>query len=624
MRHSWHWSVVILLIVAQTACVKFRLPGSHPTTPPPATTPAGGKELAKKKQAFLDDVGDAEKRLVRLQEDTRRKRAKSYNTTEAETVLEEIVEVIQKTKDLIYWAETAADLDAVALKLQEIKTREHKARNFIKHALLFGDKPKKDATPRKYLDDRDWVREALQIDPGRINKQTRGPFTVILNIFGATAAVRETRCWDGLMSSYRLETPPNVEMWTFPNLGRKVALFMETNAIVDRFMDRNELPAGERDQLLAQLCMAQTYGGGYRLIYFGNPVTDANSIMEQLFTGRGRVAGMFGMEGRERIAKATAALPDLAIASIAFSTALHPLNQLQQEQFAKFMGTMKAYDPELVSVLTLIKNIHEESNFAEIKEKLPEHSGDTLSMDSAKRQQAVLRLLDNGTRLIREGGAPEKIKEKIINDLWNLQKLEIKKRRDAILKIFRWQRTLNPGQQDIKELAGQFPPAEASVLKTNLEMFADTLKKLSKEFGVIQGNLRKYMAEYNEAVFTEGQTIAIFFLVDGARFAERALPGGQTVEVPDLALKITVEIRKGKKEPVAFLGNFDVKITTANQYIDEVRELRRLASFGIKFPQTLPKGNYSITFVVTDNLRAQSATTAMQWLVITPKPGAMQ
>ena len=515
----------------------------------------------------------------------------------------------------MYWANSTQDLEAVALKLQEIKTLEDKARDSIEHASLFGDKPKKDVTPRKYLDDRDWVREALQVDPGQINKQTRGPFTVTLNLFDATPAVQETRCWDERIRAFKLENPPNVEMWTFPNLGRKVAVFMETNSIVDRFMDKEQLGAGERDQLLAQLCMVQSYGG-YRLIYFGDPIADIGSIMEQVFAGRMRFAGMFGMQGRERVMKAMAALPDLAIASIAFSTDIHPLNQLQQEQFVKFMKDLAGYDPELTGVLTLVGYIREESDFAEVKKKLLKNPWETPSADAKKRQNAVLHLLDDGARLIREGGKLENIKNGIVSDLWDLQTPGTKKRREAIQKIFRWQRTLNPAQQDIKELAKRFPATEAATLKVDLETFADTLENLAKEFGTIQKNLRKYRVEHTETLFREGQTIAVFFLVDGVRFAEHALPGGQTTEMPDLALKITVEIRRGKKEPVAFLRDFDVKITTANQYIDEVRELRRLASFGIKFPGNLPKGSYVITFAVTDNLRAQSAVASVQWFII--------
>ncbi|HEY4484181.1 MAG TPA: hypothetical protein VI978_00445 [Candidatus Paceibacterota bacterium] len=527
------------------------------------------KEIAKQKNSFLNKLNSLEKNYHYLNSKMLEKRSRGYNTAEAETTLTAIQKSLAEAKDLAYWE----NFEELKLKIEEIKILSEKADALIKSAPKFGDKPiKKEKVQRKYgLDDREWVRE-IRGEPDRLNKHYRSPMRVELRISDPSAELTSSNCWSGFMHVFVIENPPNVESWYYPE-DQTIYVFMETNSIVDQFMLRSDLPSSERDQLLTQLCPAQTYSG-HKLIYVGPPITDANQIVDQVFAGSFRSADMFGVGALDRLAKATAALPDLSIASIAFNTKLEPLNRQQKEEFDKFAELVKIIDPAVANFMT-------------------------------------------ETGAIQESSEPENVKDKKTRDLMGQQSAKTKKVLEAVNRIYKWQRTLNPEPKDIERLSKLFPENEKEI-KEILELFSQSLASLSEQFGDLSKELLKFKnSGFLELIFQKDYPPATFFLLEGVRFEEKKLASGEVLELPDLSVKITVELKTSKKEPPTLVKEMpEIKISTANQFVNAVKESRRLASFGLTFPTTLNPGNYLITFLISDNLRAKIVKQTVNWIVL--------
>lgn len=518
----------ILLLFLFPAC------GKNIRLPRPDTTQEGEvfshKKEAEEVNVYLGRIEKLEREQDKLKQSALEKRENGYNTKEAEEVLAAVDEAVKIAKALLL----ERKFEELGIKVNETKSLQKKVKNLIKKAPAFGDRPiKKEKIERKYLDDRDWVLENRKREPDK--KEYRYSTTVRLFITDASAVLQQCRCWDPRMNQFVLDNPPIMESWYYLE-DKTIYIFSEDNSVFRQFLLRNDLPPQNRDALLAELCEKQANLGGLKLIYVGPPVADLSSIMEQALTGRMRFAGMFGIENMERIARATAALPDLSVASVAFNTAIDGLNKLQAEQFDKFYELVKILDPE---------------------KKHPEVFG----------------------------------------------------------RIFSWQRTLKPSEKDIKELVKLFPEKETDI-KELLTPFKESLLQLAKEFGIVRDKLVKFKIDFDEMVFEEGKSISAWFFLEGASFQEKVLPDGQKVEMPDLSVKVKVEFRPGKKSPPVPVGEFpEIKIGNANKFIDEVREYRRLASFGLRFPTMLYAGSYLITFEISDNLRAQTTTYSTNWLI---------
>src|SRR3989338_3717343 len=527
------------------------------------------REITKQKNSFLKKINSLERNYHGLNGKMLEKRSRGYNTAEAETILAAMQKSLAEAKDLVYWE----NFEELKTKIEEIKILGEKAESLIKSAPEFGDKPvKKEKNERKYgLDDRERVRE-IRGEPDKLNKHFRGPSTIALTIFDSTDSLLQSRCWDGRTHTFYLTNPPNIESWYYPE-DQKIYIFMEVNSVIEQFMLKNELTAPERDRLLFQLCETQVYSG-YRLIYAGPPVTDVSLIADQVFKGEMRGADMFGIGALSRLAEATAALPDFSVAAVAFNTKIEPLNKLQKEQSDSFVELLKVIDPETTIFL--------------------EESGE-----------------------IRESSEPEKAKDKKIQDLMNRQTAKTKRTLEAVSRILKWQRTLDPETKDIDRLVKLFPEKEKEI-REMLGPFGESLTNLSEEFQKLNKELLKFKnSGFFELIFQKNWPPATFFLLEGVRFEEKKLASGETVELPDLSVKITVEMKSSKKDPPIFVQEMpEIKISTANQFVNAVRNSHRLASFGLTFPSSLSPGNYIITFVISDNLRAKTIKQTVNWIVI--------
>ncbi len=527
------------------------------------------KEVAKQKNSYLKKINSLEDSYQKLNSQMLEKRSRGYNTAEAEATLVLVEKSIAEAKDLVYWEK----FDDLKLKIEEIKILEKKAKSLTKSAPEFGDRPVlKEKIQRKYgLDDREWVRE-IRGEPDKFNKHIRTPSRVTLRISNPTSMLTSSSCWSDFTQTFVIESPPNVESWYYPE-DQMLYIFMETSPTVEQFLLRNDLPDSERDRLLAQLCVAPSYFG-YKLIYADTPKTDVNQVTEQVFGGAYRSADMFGVGALDRLAKATAALPDLSVASVAFNTKIEPLNKLQKEQLDRFTELLKSLDPSAVSFME----------------------------ESAK---------------IRGSKEMDKAKDKKMQVLMDQQSAKTKKTLEAISRVSRWQRTFSPEQKDTDRLVKLFPEKEKEI-KEVLGSFGKSLVSLSEEFENLRKELLKFKnTGYMELVFQKDQPPTTFFLLEGVRFEEKKLANKETVEIPDLTVKIIVELKLSKKEPPVLVKELpEFKITAANQFVNAVRDSRRLASFGLTFPATLSPGNYLITFLISDNLRVKTIKQKVNWVVV--------
>lgn len=576
---NFSWAAILLLFLFPACGKKVNLP--RPDSARVDEVLVHQKE-ARVVDEFLHRIGKFEAEQDKLKQSNLTKREKGYNTAEAEKAISLVDEAVKLIKALLL----ERKFEELEIKIKETESLQKSIKNLIKKAPAFSDKPvKKEKIQRKYLDERDWVLENRGREPDK--KEFRYAIPVRLTITDASPVLQQCKCWDRRMNQFVLDNPPIMESWYYLD-GQTIYIFSEDNTTFQQFFLRNDLPPQRRDALLAELCEKQANFGGLKLLYVGPPVADLSSIMEQALTGRMRFSGMFGMEGMERKMLATAALRDLSVAAVAFNTEIDGLNRFQAEQFNKFYQFIKTLDPNVFDFLESQKEPKQEKSYLKadpsdkiiVKDKLEEVPGLT-------------------------AGQPQ------------LQ--PSKKRLEAFNKIFRWQRTLNPSDKDIKELVKLFPDKGAEISE-QLNPFKETLTQLSKEFGKVRDSLVKFIKDFDELVFEQGKSIATFFLLDSVRFGEKVLQSGETVEAPDISVKITIELKPGKKSPSIPVGEIkEIKIDNANKFIDEVREYRRLASFGLRFPVMLSPGNYLVTFEISDNLRAQTIKYVITWL-IRPQP----
>lgn len=587
--------LALTLFLGGAACGrKVRLP-----QPPSDSGPADARETAKIKNQYIKIITRYGADLNKLNQELDFKRTAGYNTSEAEALLKETKEEVDRAKDLLFW-DKFEELNQTLDNLDKLVAR---ARERIRHAPKFGDRPiKKEKIARKYFDDRDRVKELRGREPDPQHKSSRYPITVRLSILDATATLQYSRCWDPGANQFVLENPPAMESWYYPE-DKTMYIFAEDNVVFQQFMLRNDLPPQQRDALLAELCEKQANFGGLTLIYVGPPVADLSSIMEQVLTGRMRFAGMFGLEGMERKMRATAALPDLTIAALAFNTEFYLLNLRQKKLFDEFYGLMQAISPDTAAFFFSVEQKEEFLKFYEA----------ALAKDELGA--GARKILENFKQIIL-GVAPDEVKKRQVKDLLEVQNKEFKRRFEAIATFFRWQQTLNPSDNDIERLVKFFPAQEAAIRAIG-EDFHTVLLKLSDQFEVVRKQLLRFVINYPEQLFRQDEFIAIFCLIEGVRFEEKILPNNATIDVPDLSVKVIVRQRLDKYEdPVAEVETPEIKITAANRYIEVTKEYRRLTSFGLIFPFQLPPGRYEVTIMVTDNLRIKSTQQEVVWTIV--------
>ena len=118
-------------------------------------------------------------------------------------------------------------------------------------------------------------------------------------------------------------------------------------------------------------------------------------------------------------------------------------------------------------------------------------------------------------------------------------------------------------------------------------------------------------------MFKDNDAITVFTLLEGVRFSEKILADGSTVEMPSLSFKVGVKMLRGKKEEPLFVGESrEINVSTVNNYIEEIKDYRRLSSFGIAFPFHLLSGRYEITLMITDNQSHKTIQQELDWLVV--------
>lgn len=573
MRQISQVLMLSTLLFFTTACGKYLYRPKPPGTETESTgkaekVPESNKEIARQNSKNIDRITKLSARVNRLHDKILSKREAGYNTIQAEELVGTINKEIATAKNLNF-EDKFKELGA---KLREIEKLLDQAEKLIKNAPKFGNQPiKKEKIDNKYgLDDREWVRE-LRGEPSPLNKHTGGHVKTGVTIMDATPLLRQCPCFKQMFNSFEMDHPPEVETWYFPE-DRVIYVFMEVNSEIESLISRNELDPNLRDQILYRFCQTQVYAG-WRLIYVGDPITDTESIFTQVFTGKMRFADMFGVGAIGRIAKATAVLPDLSLASLAFDKDFQLLNKLQAKQFQDFYDFLRILDPQTIEKLDNIKEIRESSK--------------TEAEKNSKIQELVKKLSET-----------------------------IRKRIDAVSKIAGWSRTLNPSEGELRELIKLFPN-KSDELNKNCRPFMGTISKLQKEFGKLRDDLLKFRTQFPELVFSDTDRISVFMLFEGVRFQEKELFGGGKVELPDISVKVLIKIKKDKYEEAIFdRESEEIKIKNVNQYIGEIKEYRRLASFGIAFPFALPPGRYEITFTITDNLRVKTITKEVKWIVI--------
>ena len=590
--------VLCLSVILLTACGKnIKLP--KPAPEKSTTEQAEQKKIAKQKNSFLKKITNLEKELDSLGRSLLEKRGRGYNTSEAELVVEEIKKSIREAKDLLFWDK----FEELELKLEEIKILRDKADHLIKKASEFGSAQpvKKEKIQRKYLDARDWVKE-IRGEPDK--KGFRSPFTIELRIPIPSSSITNSRCWNALTYTFVISNPPQIESW-FYRKDNKIYIFMEVNSIVEQFMLRNEITDSERDRLLGELCAAQVYSG-HKLIYVGPPTTDEHQIVEQVFMGQSRGADMFGVGSLDRLAKAEAALPELTVAAVAFNSEIEPLNQKQTKQMENLMELVNQANPEIAAVLTDLE-----------QEELFDKRYEQAMTAEPPFGPTVLSTLEE-LKKIRTSNETAEEKKKGIKKLIERQSKEFKKRLSLTSNVLNWQRTLNPGRKDAEEMLKVFQ-AKGSGLEKSVQSFAKSLSDLAEQFEKLRKDLLRFNNEatLDELLFRQDRLPVVFFMLEGVRFQDKILAKGEIIEVPDISLKVKIEMKISKKEPPVFLKESkEIKITTANNFIDEVRDYRRLTSFGMRFPTTLDPGSYLVIFSITDNLRAKTIEQKISWLVV--------
>ncbi|MDO8495318.1 MAG: hypothetical protein Q7S32_02200 [bacterium] len=579
---------LILLLLFSTGCVRIFSPG-RPSIP---KAPLGKNQMAAANDYLkVIDYYDVQVRALDAQISI--KRTDGYNTSAAETIHKEMEEKVESAKALTFerkFSELENVFKAIDEDIKRVKAE-------VKKAPRFGNEPAKKPVKqaRKFLDDRDWVKE-IRGEPQRSNKQSRYPTTLELRFFNPPASITQSMCWNSIGQAFVLQNPPSVETWYYQE-DQTMYVFMETNSIVEQFMLRNELPENELGILLSNLCMAQTYSS-YKLIYAGPPITDASFILEQIFGAKMRSADMFGVGAISRLARATAALPDLAVASVAFDTAFYGLNKLQSAQFDKLFDLMAIQNPEAVGVMFGVSN---KEGFDKFYANVQAAGKSSVFLEEVKK--------------IREGIDVDEVKGKKISKLIDNQSKEFKKRLQVLKKVSKWNQTMSPGKGEMQELASLYPDKDTEIYALAAP-FRETILKITANFGILRRDLLRFKKQWPELVFSHKDYISIFFLLEGVSFHDKPLPNGGNVEEPDLSFKVVVKMMQGKYDPPVFVKESEeTKIKNANRYIDEVKEYRRLASFGIIFPFRLPPGRYEITMFITDNLRAKTVQQELIWQI---------
>lgn len=544
-----------LLLAGGMACGrKVRIP--KPDSVPAET--ADHKDIAKAQDRYRKIITEFKLKIIQLRVKIVSKREKGFNTSQAEAVLKQLEEGIETTaRELLFWGK----FGELNEKLREYNQLAKDIEKLTKSAPSFEGKPikKEKAKVLKYgLDDRERVRE-LMGEPDPKNKHFRYSLTVRLTVFNAGPVLKQSKCWNPMFNQFVLDNPPEMESWYYPE-DQTIYIFVQENPLLFQFMMHNELIPQQRDQLLMELCEKQFQTENFKLIYAGHPVADLDSILEQLLTGQMRFAGMFGMEGLERIMRSTAVLPDLAIVALAFNTKFYILNRLQAERYQMFY--------------------------------------------------------DLATQLLPEATTQNPITVNKKNGLGKAKAALVKKQKEAIAKILVWQQTLNPNAKDIDNLVKLFPDWEEAI-RAIAGLFRTTLLELSDQFEAARKDLLKFRKDYVELLFGPDDFITIFCLLEGVRFDEKILADKSIAQVPDLSLKVTVKRRLGKYDPPVFEKESpEIKITNANRYIDVTKEYQRLTNFGVVFPFKLSPGKYEITLTVSDHLRVQAVQQQINWTVV--------
>ncbi|MBI2669882.1 MAG: hypothetical protein HYX20_01955 [Candidatus Yanofskybacteria bacterium] len=341
------------IVSGTTGCRIFRTRAPAPVPPSPPTqtteTPTDktekeiakeNKERIKTKAQIFKEINSFRTELKKTEQSLATQRAKGVDTSQVDEIWKNSNNLLNEAERLYLEANLTENYEPVLGLLQAIEDSFEKIKEEIKKAPRFREKTK--PKPKEFMDYRDIIFEKLgHIDPTHI--QTGPMFSFRFSIFDPTEFLSD-KCFDG--NNFTLQFPPKVMIMEF-NKGQEGTyqfVLIEENPGIERFTLQAILSPEQRDQALSVLCESQGSGfGNFKFLaaYKNAPVGSPEMYLEQLISGRFRFADQFGLGSLTENAKGSAALADLELVSLVFSTKIDPLSRTQHEIIDKIHEKIK-------------------------------------------------------------------------------------------------------------------------------------------------------------------------------------------------------------------------------------------------------------------------------------------
>lgn len=218
----------------------------------------------------------------------------------------------------------------------------------------------------------------------------------------------------------------------------------------------------------------------------------------------------------------------------------------------------------------------------------------------------------------KQSEALGKIHEKIKGDLSSNEKLQ-----KAFAKINSWQSSFSPKKGDKKDFLNLIANRQdRQEIEALVNEFEDTLKQLAKEFERVQKELLRFKKNYGiELVFYDDQNPVMIFLLRGVGFKVEEASAGTLFkkDIPQLLIKQAFLYYRSKndEQPLLVLEN-QLKIESANKYIDVAKDYQRLTSFMLGWPlrDHLTAGHYQLKLTITDEIRERAVIQEIDFAVL--------
>lgn len=298
------------------------------------------KERIKTKTQIFEEINSFRAELKKTEQSLATQRAKGINTSQAEKIWENSNNLLNEAERLYLEANVTENYEPVLGLLQAIEDSFGKIKEEVKKAPRFREKTK--PRPKEFMDDRDIIFEKM----GHQNptKTRVGPmFSLRFPIMDPSSNLNR-KCFDG--RDFTLQLPPKVMIIEY-NKGQEGVyqfVLIENVPGMEGFTENANLSPETRDRELSLLCEKQ--GSGFENFIFlasykNAPIVTPEMYLEQLISGRFRFADQFGLGALTESAKGVAALADLELVSLVFSTKISPLSHVQSEALAKIHDILK-------------------------------------------------------------------------------------------------------------------------------------------------------------------------------------------------------------------------------------------------------------------------------------------